>query len=33
MSSLGQHKVPAACRVDLSGVLEAFPLFWNLSRA
>jgi peptide/nickel transport system substrate-binding protein len=29
---LGQYKVPAAYRDDLSGVLRAFPLFWNLRR-
>jgi peptide/nickel transport system substrate-binding protein len=29
---LGQYKVPAAYRAEFSGVLKAFPLFWNLSR-
>ena len=29
---LGQYKVPAAFRDDLSGLLRAFPLFWNVRR-
>jgi peptide/nickel transport system substrate-binding protein len=30
---LGQNRQPTAYRSDLTGLLQGFPMFWNIRRA